>query len=186
MLQGFQTLEIAASNFERSCKFYRDLLGGQPGAHNAHRAEFRFGALRVLVVPLRAGWAPVKNCVMPVLHSNQLEHDLAALHSQGAAILEPVHAHGPGQMAEIGDPDGYRVGIYQPGPHEAVPKVYSEAEFAKKASAIQRDLREAMTATRKVPSVAALRKSVKAKAMKPAKAAKAKPAKDKKKKKKKR
>ena len=171
MLQGFQTLEIAASNFERSCKFYRDLLGGQPGAHNSHRAEFRFGALRVLVVPLRAGWAPVKNCVMPVLHSNQLEHDLAALHSQGAAILEPVHAHGPGQMAEIGDPDGYRVGIYQPGPHESLPRIYSEAEFAKKAAAIQRDLREAMTATRKVAAVVMKKKP--GRAAKPAKRAKA-------------
>ena len=161
MLQGFQTLEIAASNFERSCKFYRDQLGGSPGSHSAHRAEFRFGAMRILVVPLRAGWAPVKNCVMPVLHSNQLEQDLAALHNQGVAILESVHAHGPGQMAEIGDPDGYRIGIYQPGPHETISRVYGEAEFAKKAAAIQRDLREAMTATRKIPVITPKKKTAK-------------------------
>ncbi len=162
MLQGFLTLEIAASNFERSCKFYRDLLGGIAGPHGAHRAEFRFGAMRILVVPLRAGWSPVKNCVMPVLHSNQLEQDLATLHHQGVAILESGHPHGPGQMAEIGDPDGYRIGIYQPGPHEVIPRVYGEAEFVKKAAAIQRDLREAMTATRKVPAVTSRKKIVKA------------------------
>ena len=179
MLQGFLTLEIAASNFERSCKFYGNLLGGTPGPHSAHRAEFRFGAMRVLVVPMQAGWMPVKNCVMPVLHSNQLEDDLSYLHRHGVAILQPIHAHGPGQMAEIGDPDGYRIGIYQPGAHENIARVYSEADFAKKANAIQRDLREAMTATRKIPPVTPKKKAAKtekpvktAKKSNPAKAAK--------------
>lgn len=153
MLQGFQTLEIAATNFDRSCKFYREMLGGTPGPQGVLRAEFRFGAIRILIVPLRSGWAPVKNCVMPVLHSSHLEHDLTALHNQGVAILEAAQPHGPGQMAEIGDPDGYRIGIYQPGTHEIIPRLYSEAEFAKKAAAIQRDLREAMTATRKIPVI---------------------------------
>ncbi len=179
MLHGFQSIEVSAGNFERTKRFYREVLGAaEADKGGPHRAEFHLGALTVVVRPLRAGWAPVVNCVMPVIATDRLEEDLAALIHKGVAVLRPLEKDAHGLHAEIADPDGYRIGLWQPPAGAKLPKLYTEAEFARRAAAMQRDLREALTVTRKVPEIRSAAAAKKAAPKKTA-AKKAKPAKKK-------
>ncbi len=151
MLYGIGLIEIGATDFERSRRFYREVLGALEGRVLApYRAEFQLGPVTLVVTPLRAGWAPVTNCVMATLLSDSLDKDLAALQARGAAVLRAPAENESGRLAEIADPDGYRIGLFQPARNTAVPRFYSHEEFERKVNAIQRDLREAMTPTVKM------------------------------------
>jgi predicted enzyme related to lactoylglutathione lyase len=175
MLYGIGLIEIGATDFERSRRFYRDVLGALEGKVLApYRADFRLGPVTLVVTPLRAGWAPVANCVMATLITDALDKDLAALQARGAAVLRAPAQNEAGRLAEIADPDGYRIGIFQPAKSAAVPRFYSHEEFERKVNAIQRDLREAMTPTVKMD---AYKPAAKAAAQKPAKKKSAAPAK---------
>lgn len=151
MLYGIGLIEIGATDFERSRRFYREVLGGIEGkVHAPYRAECQLGAITVVITPLRQGWAPVTNAVMAVLSTDQLDKDLAALQAKGAAVLRAPASNEAGRLAEIADPDGYRIGLFQPAASAASLRFYTHAEFEKKVNAIQRDLREAMTPTVKM------------------------------------
>lgn len=153
MLHGFQLLEINAGNPERTRRFYTEVLGARETERTADHTVLQLGALTLVVRPIRAGWSPVVNCVMPVIVCDRISEDLAALVRQGVAILRDPAQAKDGWHAEVADPDGYRIGLWQPPAGKPMPKLYTEAEFNRKAAALQRDLREAMTATRKIPEI---------------------------------
>ncbi len=66
------------------------------------------------MVPLRPGEVPARNQVAAVLSTAKLDETLSTLKERGVTVTRPAQDEFTGRSAEILDPDGYRIVLFQP------------------------------------------------------------------------
>lgn len=115
MFQALRRIQIAASDFPRSRRFYGDALGlPESGGFENDWVEFGLGPVLIKLVPLRPGEVPARNQVAAVFSTPSLDSALAALKEKGVTVTRAPQDEFTGRAAEILDPDGYRIVLFQP------------------------------------------------------------------------
>ena len=114
MFLALRRVHIAASDFARSRRFYGETLGlPEVGGFERDWVEFGLGPVIVKLTPLRTGEVPSRNQVAAVLSTDSLDVTLSALKERGVTVTRGPADEFTGRFAEILDPDGYRLVIYQ-------------------------------------------------------------------------
>jgi len=75
--------------------------------------EFALGPLLLKLVPLRPGEVPARNQVAAVFSTWSLDETIAKLKERGVTVTRPPADEFTGRSAEILDPDGYRIIVFQ-------------------------------------------------------------------------
>lgn len=115
MFQGMRRVQIAASDFSRSRRFYGEVLGlPESGGFEKDWVEFSLGPVRLKVVPMRPGEVASRNHVAIVLSTDALDRALSGLKERGVTVARVPVDEFTGRSAEILDPDGYRIIVFQP------------------------------------------------------------------------
>jgi catechol 2,3-dioxygenase-like lactoylglutathione lyase family enzyme len=105
---------VAASDFPRSRRFYGETLGlPEVGGFENDWVEFGLGPILLKLTPLRAGEVPARNQVAMVLSTDALDTVLGTLKERGVTVTRPPSDEFTGRSAEILDPDGYRILVFQ-------------------------------------------------------------------------
>lgn len=175
MFQALRRVHVAVSDFSRSRRFYGETLGlPEVASFERDWVEFGLGPILVKVTPLRPGEVSARNQVALVISTDSLETTLATLKERGVTVTRGPMEEFTGRSAEILDPDGYRIVVFQASElhpdEEWLPMSrVDEAVRAKLALIRQRDKARAETAKR-APARPAARKAEpkKAAAKKPA------------------
>jgi predicted enzyme related to lactoylglutathione lyase len=114
MFQNLRRVQVAASDFPRSRRFYGETLAlPEIGGFESDWVEFGLGPIILKLVPLRPGEVPSRNQVAAVLSTEKLDETLAALKERGVTVTRGPIDEFTGRAAEILDPDGYRVVVFQ-------------------------------------------------------------------------
>jgi catechol 2,3-dioxygenase-like lactoylglutathione lyase family enzyme len=114
MFQALRRVHVAASDFPRSRRFYGETLGlPEVGGFENDWVEFGLGPILLKLTPLRAGEVPARNQVAMILSTNALETVLGTLKERGVTVTRPPSDEFTGRSAEILDPDGYRILVFQ-------------------------------------------------------------------------
>ena len=71
------------------------------------------GPLLLKLVPLRPGEVPARNQVAAVFSTWSLDETIAKLKERGVTVTRPPAEEFTGRSAEILDPDGYRIIVFQ-------------------------------------------------------------------------
>jgi predicted enzyme related to lactoylglutathione lyase len=192
MFQNLRRVQVAASDFPRSRRFYGETLElPEIGGFENDWVEFGLGPIILKLVPLRPGEVPSRNQVAAILSTARLEETLSTLKERGVTVTRGPLDEFTGRYAEILDPDGYRIVAFQPSDlhpdEEWVPMSHVDDVVKHKLLARrQKDRAKSVKpAPRKAPAKKAPAKKAAAKpakklqkkAVKPKKAAKAAPAK---------
>lgn len=115
MFVALRRVQVAASDFARSRRFYAETLGlPEVGGFERDWVEFGLGPILLKVVPIRPGEVPARNQVAAVLSTNLLEETLTTLKERGVTVTRGPQEEFTGRSAEILDPDGYRIIVFQP------------------------------------------------------------------------
>lgn len=115
MFVALRRVHVAASDFSRSRRFYGETLGlPESGGFEKDWVEFALGPVVVKVTPLRASEVPARNQVALVLSTRDIETCLATLKERGVTVTRGPAEEFTGRSAEILDPDGYRIVVFQP------------------------------------------------------------------------
>jgi predicted enzyme related to lactoylglutathione lyase len=115
MFQALRRIQVAASDFARSRRFYGETLSlPESGSFESDWVEFGLGPLVLRLVPLRPGEVPARNQVAAVLSTSKLDETLSTLKERGVTVTRPAQDEFTGRSAEILDPDGYRIVLFQP------------------------------------------------------------------------
>jgi predicted enzyme related to lactoylglutathione lyase len=115
MFQAIRRIHIFASDFPRSRRFYGETLGlPEAGGFENDWVEFALGPLLLKLTPLRPGEVPARNQVAAVFSTSSLEDTLARLKEKSVTVTRPPADEFTGRSAEVLDPDGYRIIIFQP------------------------------------------------------------------------
>ena len=115
MFVALRRIHVAASDFSRSRRFYGETLGlPETGGFERDWVEFGRGPVLVKVTPLRHGEVPARNQVALTLSTADLEACLTALKERGVTVTRGPMEEFTGRSAEILDPDGYRIIVFQP------------------------------------------------------------------------
>ena len=115
MFQAIRRIHIFASDFPRSRRFYGDTLGlPEAGGFENDWVEFALGPLLLKLTPLRPGEVPARNQVAAVFSTSSLEDTLAKLKEKSVTVTRPPADEFTGRSAEVLDPDGYRIIVFQP------------------------------------------------------------------------
>jgi predicted enzyme related to lactoylglutathione lyase len=115
MFQAIRRIHIFASDFPRSRRFYGDTLGlPEAGGFENDWVEFALGPLLLKLTPLRPGEVPARNQVAAVFSTSSLEETLAKLKEKSVTVTRPPADEFTGRSAEVLDPDGYRIIVFQP------------------------------------------------------------------------
>ena len=115
MFQAIRRIQIFASDFPRSRRFYGETLGlPEAGGFESDWVEFALGPIVLKLTPLRPGEVPARNQVAAVLSTANLDETLAKLKEKGVTVTRPPAEEFTGRSAEILDPDGYRIIVFQP------------------------------------------------------------------------
>jgi glyoxylase I family protein len=115
MFQAIRRIHIFASDFPRSRRYYGDTLGlPEAGGFENDWVEFALGPLLLKLTPLRPGEVPARNQVAAVFSTSSLDETLAKLKEKGVTVTRPPAEEFTGRSAEVLDPDGYRIIIFQP------------------------------------------------------------------------
>ncbi|HEV8268814.1 MAG TPA: VOC family protein [Thermoanaerobaculia bacterium] len=178
MFQALRRIQVAASDFARSRRFYGETLSlPECGSFESDWVEFGLGPLVLRLVPLRPGEVPARNQVAAVLSTAKLDETLSTLKERGVTVTRPAQDEFTGRSAEILDPDGYRIVLFQPSdlhPDEEWVPMSRVDETVKHKLAARRQ-KEKQKATGK-PKAKAVKKVAKPKAAKKAAPKKAKKA----------
>ena len=182
MFQNLRRVQVAASDFPRSRRFYGETLGlPEIGGFESDWVEFGLGPIILKLVPLRAGEVPSRNQVAAVLQTDRLEETLSTLKERGVTVTRGPFDEFTGRYAEILDPDGYRIVAFQPSDlhpdEEWVPM--SHVDDVVKHKLLARRQKERAKSSKPAPKKAPAKKAAPKAAKKP-KPAKAKPKKAKK------
>lgn len=114
MFVALRRIHVAASDFSRSRRFYGETLGlPECGGFERDWVEFGLGPVLVKVTPLRPGEVPARNQVALMLSTGDLEACLTALKERGVTVTRGPLEEFTGRSAEILDPDGYRIVVFQ-------------------------------------------------------------------------
>ncbi len=114
MFVALRRVHVAASDFSRSRRFYGETLGlHEIGGLEKDWVEFGLGPVLVKLTPLRPGEVPARNQVALTLSAADLEVCLTALKERGVTVTRGPLEEFTGRSAEILDPDGYRIIVFQ-------------------------------------------------------------------------
>ena len=114
MFLALRRIQVSASDFSRSRRFYGETLGlPEAGGFETDWVEFALGPLLLKLVPLRPGDVPARNQVAAVFSTWSLEETIAKLKERGVTVTRPPAEEFTGRSAEILDPDGYRIIVFQ-------------------------------------------------------------------------
>ena len=193
MFLALRRIHVFASDFSRSRRFYGETLGlPESGGFENDWVEFALGPLLLKLTPLRPSEVPARNQVAAVFSTASLDDTIARLKERGVTVTRPPADEFTGRSAEILDPDGYRIILFQASElhpdEEWVPASGVDDLVKQKINA--RKKREQARGTGKKPAKKAAKPAAKKAARKPApkrpakkaapkKAAKKKPAKKK-------
>ena len=187
MFLALRRIHVFASDFSRSRRFYGETLGlPEAGGFENDWVEFALGPLLLKLTPLRPGEVPARNQVAAVFSTASLDEAIARLKERGVTVTRPPADEFTGRSAEILDPDGYRIILFQASElhpdEEWVPSSGVDELVKQKLNA--RRKREQARGTGKKPAkkapparkAASARKTASARKAAPKKAAKKKPA----------
>jgi predicted enzyme related to lactoylglutathione lyase len=114
MFLALRRIHVSASDFPRSRRFYGETLGlPEGGGFENDWVEFALGPLLLKLVPLRSGEVPARNQVAAVFSTWSLDETIAKLKERGVTVTRPPADEFTGRSAEILDPDGYRIIVFQ-------------------------------------------------------------------------
>ncbi len=114
MFMALRRIQIFASDFPRSRRFYGETLGlPESGAFENDWVEFGLGPILLKLTPLRPGEVPARNQVAAVFSTTSLDTALGTLKEKGVTVTRPPADEFTGRSAEILDPDGYRIILFQ-------------------------------------------------------------------------
>jgi predicted enzyme related to lactoylglutathione lyase len=114
MFQALRRIHVAASDFTRSRRFYSETLGlPEFGSFEKDWVEYGLGPVLLKLTPLRSGEVPARNQVAFALSTDSLESTLSALKERGVTVTRGPGEEFTGRSAEILDPDGYRIVVFQ-------------------------------------------------------------------------
>ena len=114
MFLALRRIHVSASDFPRSRRFYGETLGlPEAGGFENDWVEFALGPLLLKLVPLRPGEVPARNQVAAVFSAWSLDETIAKLKERGVTVTRPPADEFTGRSAEILDPDGYRIIVFQ-------------------------------------------------------------------------
>ena len=184
MFLALRRIQVSASDFSRSRRFYGETLGlPEAGGFENDWVEFALGPLLLKLAPLRPGDVPARNQVAAVFSTWSLEETIAKLKERGVTVTRPPAEEFTGRSAEILDPDGYRIIVFQASdlhPDEDWVPVSQVEDLVKQKLHARKKREQARTlgGAKKKRKKSASRPAPK-KAAKPARAAKKKPAKKK-------
>lgn len=115
MFQALRRVYVAVSDFARSRRFYGETLGlPEEGSFESDWVEFGPGPILLKLTPLRPGEVSARNQVAVVLSTAALDAALTALKERGVTVTRGPVEEFTGRSAEILDPDGYRIVVFQP------------------------------------------------------------------------
>src|SRR5512140_777018 len=114
MFLALRRIHVFASDFSRSRRFYGETLGlPEAGGFENDWVEFALGPLLLKLTPLRPGEVPARNQVAAVFSAASLDDSIARLKERGVTVTRPPAEEFTGRSAEILDPDGYRIILFQ-------------------------------------------------------------------------
>ena len=114
MFLALRRIHVSASDFPRSRRFYGETLGlPEGGGFENDWVEFALGPLLLKLTPLRPGEVPSRNQVAAVFSTWSLDETIAKLKERGVTVTRPPAEEFTGRSAEILDPDGYRIIVFQ-------------------------------------------------------------------------
>ena len=114
MFLALRRIHVSASDFPRSRRFYGETLGlPEGGGFENDWVEFALGPLLLKLTPLRPGEVPSRNQVAAVFSTWSLDETIAKLKERGVTVTRPPADEFTGRTAEILDPDGYRIIVFQ-------------------------------------------------------------------------
>ncbi len=114
MFVALRRIHIAASDFPRSRRFYAETLGlPESGGFEQDWVEFGLGPVLVKLTRLRPGEVPARNQVAIVLSTQVLDEAVSRLKERGVTVTRGPSEEFTGRQAEILDPDGYRIVLFQ-------------------------------------------------------------------------
>jgi predicted enzyme related to lactoylglutathione lyase len=114
MFLALRRIHVFASDFSRSRRFYGETLGlPEAGGFENDWVEFALGPLLLKLTPLRPGEVPARNQVAAVFSTVNLDEAIARLKERGVTVTRPPAEEFTGRSAEILDPDGYRIILFQ-------------------------------------------------------------------------
>jgi predicted enzyme related to lactoylglutathione lyase len=114
MFLALRRIHVFASDFSRSRRFYGETLAlPEAGGFESDWVEFALGPLLVKLTPLRPGEVPARNQVAAVFSTASLDETIARLKERGVTVTRPPAEEFTGRSAEILDPDGYRIILFQ-------------------------------------------------------------------------
>ena len=114
MFLALRRIHVSASDFSRSRRFYGETLGlPEGGGFENDWVEFALGPLLLKLTPLRPGEVPSRNQVAAVFSTWSLDETIAKLKERSVTVTRPPADEFTGRSAEILDPDGYRIIVFQ-------------------------------------------------------------------------
>jgi len=114
MFVALRRIHVFASDFSRSRRFYGETLGlPEAGGFENDWVEFALGPVLLKLTPLRPGEVPARNQVAAVFSTGSLDEAVSRLKERGVTVTRPPAEEFTGRSAEILDPDGYRVILFQ-------------------------------------------------------------------------
>ena len=180
MFLALRRIHVFASDFSRSRRFYGETLElPEAGGFENDWVEFALGPLLLKLTPLRPGEVPARNQVAAVFSTANLDETIARLKERGVTVTRPPAEEFTGRSAEILDPDGYRIILFQASdlhPDEDWVPASGVDELVKQKMHARRKREQARTGARKpakkaAPKRPAKKKPAKKKAARPAKKA---------------
>lgn len=114
MFLALRRIHVFASDFSRSRRFYGETLGlPEAGGFENDWVEYALGPLLLKLTPLRPGEVPARNQVAAVFSTASLDDAIGRLKERGVTVTRPPAEEFTGRSAEILDPDGYRIIVFQ-------------------------------------------------------------------------
>jgi predicted enzyme related to lactoylglutathione lyase len=163
MFMALRRIQIFASDFPRSRRFYGETLGlPESGAFENDWVEFSLGPILLKLTPLRPGEVPARNQVAAVFSTESLDTALGTLKEKGVTVTRPPADEFTGRSAEILDPDGYRIILFQPSelhPDEEWVLTSRVDEMVRHRLATRRQRDKAKSSLRAAPKKAKPRKA---------------------------
>jgi glyoxylase I family protein len=175
MFMALRRIQIFASDFPRSRRFYGETLGlPESGSFENDWVEFSLGPILVKLTPLRPGEVPARNQVAAIFSTESLDAALGTLKEKGVTVTRPPADEFTGRSAEILDPDGYRVILFQPSdlhPDEEWVPTSRVDEMVRHKLAVRRQREKARSGVKAAPRKASPKKARPASKKAPKKAA---------------
>jgi len=115
MFLALRRIQIFASDFPRSRRFYGETMGlPETAGFENDWVEFGLGPILLKLTLLRPGEVSSRNQVAGVFSTANLDATLSTLKEKGVTVTRPPAEEFTGRSAEILDPDGYRIIVFQP------------------------------------------------------------------------